>query len=422
VAEGAAVLAAELGASVLDDRARARRDVRVITAVATAHGLSHFFQLVLPPLFPLLTAEFGVGYTAIGLMLTCSFAASGIGQPVSGFLVDRFGALRVLVAGLLLVAGAVGAAGLATSYWMLLPIAVLAGCGNSVFHPSDYAILNSRVHARRLGRAYSAHGIAGNIGWMTAPLVVGGLASATSWRVALLAVSALGVGAALVLATRGRLLGGRERGATPVAAATRRSLRADVELLLQRPILLAFAFFALLAMSMIGLQSFSVAAMVQLHHVPLAAAGGALTAFLLGGAAGVLAGGTLADRTRRHDLVAGGGLLVAACLAALLGAGPLAHHALVALMALTGFALGVTQPSRDLLVRAATPPGASGKVYGFVYSGLDLGSLATPVIYGWLLDHGAARVVFLASAVLMVCTIATVTQVRRVAQPAPVAA
>jgi MFS transporter, FSR family, fosmidomycin resistance protein len=191
-----------------------------------------------------------------------------------------------------------------------------------------------------------------------------------------------------------------------------------VRLLLQRPILLAFAFFALLAMSMIGLQTFSVSAMVQLHGVPLAAAGGALTAFLLGGAAGVLAGGTLADRTQRHDLVAGGGLLVAAGLTALLGAGALAHHALVALMALTGFALGVTQPSRDLLVRAATPPGASGKVYGFVYSGLDLGSLATPMIYGWLLDHGAPRAIFLASAVLMVCTIATVTQVRRVAQPA----
>jgi FSR family fosmidomycin resistance protein-like MFS transporter len=389
-----------------------KRDARIIGLVGSAHFVSHFFQLTLPPLFPLMKETFGVPYVALGFMMSVMYAASGVGQTVSGFLVDRFGASRVLVSGMALFAAAVGAAGLAPSYWVLVPIAVLAGLGNSVFHPADYSIFNASVSARRLGRAYSVHSIGGSLGWTVAPAVVVTLTTHYSWRVALIAVGAVGVLAALLLSTQRAVLA-NEMTAAPRPGEHEGGFAADIRLLFVAPVLAAFAYFALLATSLIGIQTFSVSALVALYHAPLELATGALTAFLLGTAGGVLLGGFLADRTRRHDLVAATGMASAAVLAVLLASGALALVVLPIVMALAGFALGVTSPSRDMLVRAATPRGASGKVYGFVYSGLDLGSALTPLMFGWLLDRGEPWAVFGVSAVFMVLTITTVLQVRR---------
>jgi MFS family permease len=390
-----------------------KRDARIIGLVGSAHFFSHFFQLALPPLFPLLKDAFDVPYVALGFMMSLMYAASGIGQTISGFLVDRFGAARVLVSGMALFAGAVAAAGAAPSYWALLPIAVLAGLGNSVFHPADYSIFNASVNARRLGRAYSVHSICGNLGWTVAPVVVMTLTAHFSWRVALMTVGGVGVVAALLLSTQSGALvhdagPGRRR-----EEGGESGLAADIRLLLVAPVLAAFAYFALLATSLIGIQTFAVAVLVALYHAPLGLATGALTAFLLGSSGGVLLGGFLADQTRRHDFVAATGMASGALLALVLASGALALGALPVVMALAGFALGVTSPSRDMLVRAATPRGASGKVYGFVYSGLDLGSSLTPLIFGWLLDRGEPRAVFVVSAVFMLLTITTVVQVRR---------
>ena len=389
-----------------------KRDARIIGLVGSAHFFSHFFQLTLPPLFPLLKDAFGVPYVALGFMMSVMYAASGIGQTVSGFLVDRFGAARVLTGGMALFAGAIAAAGLAPSYWALVPIAVLAGLGNSVFHPADYSIFNASVSARRLGRAYSVHSVGGSLGWTVAPPVIVALTAHFSWRVALVTVGMVGVLVALLLSTQRAVL-------THDAAIARREaapeggLAADIRLLFVAPVLAAFAYFALLATSLIGIQTFSVSALVALYGAPLGLATGALTAFLLGTAGGVVLGGVLADQTRRHDFVAVIGMASGALLALLLASGVLALGALPVVMALGGFALGVTSPSRDMLVRAATPRGASGKVYGFVYSGLDLGSALTPLMFGWLLDRGEPRAVFVVSAVFMLLTITTVVQVKR---------
>jgi MFS transporter, FSR family, fosmidomycin resistance protein len=391
-----------------------KRDVRIIGLVGSAHFFSHFFQLALPPLFPLLKDAFGVPYVALGFMMSLMYAASGIGQTISGFLVDRFGAARVLVTGMSVFSAAVAAAGLAPSYWVLLPIALLAGLGNSVFHPADYSIFNASVDARRLGRAYSVHSICGNLGWTVAPAVVVTLAAHSSWRTALIAVGGVGVAAALLLSTQTDSLADEGRAASPrEAGGGEGGLAADIRLLMVAPVLAAFAYFALLATSLVGIQTFSVTAMVALYDAPLGLATGALTAFLLGSSAGVLLGGFLADRLRRHDLVAGAGMVMGAALALVLATGALGLVALPVVMALMGFALGVTSPSRDMLVRQATPRGASGKVYGFVYSGLDLGSSLTPLLFGWLLDRGEPRAVFVVSAVFMLLTITTVVQVRR---------
>jgi len=395
-------------------RASLRSDVRVIGLIGVAHFFSHFFQLTLPPLFPLLKSVLGVPYVALGLAMSVFYAASGIGQTLSGFLVDRIGAHRVLLSGLALFASAIALAGSVSSYWMLLPVALLAGLGNSVFHPADYSILNASVNPRRIGRGYSVHAISGNLGWAVAPTVVFGLTAHFGWRAALVTVGSLGLAMVVVLATqRAAFVQSRydTRGTGPVA---------ELRLLLSAPILSAFAYFAFIATALIGVQTFGVTGLMRIYDTPLALATGALTAFLLGSAAGILAGGFLADRTRRHDIVAVGGLVIAAGFMMLLATGALAPSLLPVILALTGLCHGATGPSRDMLVRAATPPGASGKVFGFVYSGLDLGSCLTPLAFGWLLDHGDPRMLFIAVAILMLMTIGTVVQVKRTAQqPAP---
>lgn len=396
------------------------RDLRIIGWVSAAHLFSHFFQLALPPLFPLLREEWGVSYAALGLVMSVFYGASGVGQTAAGFLVDRVGARPILLGGMSLLAGAIGLAGLSPSYWLLLPVAMLAGLGNAAFHPADYSIFNGSVSPRLLGRAYSVHSVCGNLGWTAAPVVIGGLTVLAGWRVALLGAGALGLLAVLALSTQGDLLADRPAGAPAREATRREGVLASASLLLAAPILAAFAYFALLSGSLVGIKTFSVTAFVAIYQMPLAAATGALTVFLLGSAAGILAGGLLADRTSRHDIVAGMGMLVAACLSLIMAGAALPPSWLPVVMMLTGFCLGVTSPSRDMLVRAATPPGASGKVYGFVYSGLDLGSCLTPLLFGWLVDRGEPRAVFVAAAVFMVATIATVIQVRRhgVAVPA----
>jgi len=406
------------------DRAAFRRDVRligdirIISLVASAHFFSHFFQLTLPPLFPLLKEMWGVPYVALGLAMSVFYGASGIGQPVSGFLVDRVGAHRVLLGGMALFSASIALAGLVPTYWLLLPVALLAGLGNSVFHPADYSILNASVDARRIGRGYSVHAISGSVGWAVAPTVVVGLTAHFGWRVALMTVGAVGLTVAAVLATQlGGALGGGRR-----AERARSTTGREVRLLLTAPILSAFAYFAFIATALIGVQTFGVTTLMRIYDTPLGLATGALTAFLVGGAGGTLAGGLLADRTRRHDIVAVAGLVTAAGFMLLLATGALAPMLLPGLLGLAGFCHGATGPSRDMLVRAATPPGASGKVFGFVYSGLDLGSCLTPLAFGWLLDHGDPRLLFVAVAILMLCTIATVVQVRRVTRVAPAGA
>jgi predicted MFS family arabinose efflux permease len=258
------------------------------------------------------------------------------------------------------------------------------------------------------------HAISGNLGWAVAPIVVVGLTAHFGWRVALVMVGTAGLAVVTVLATQLRAFVGVRPAEPPKTTAGR-----EVRLLLTAPILSAFAYFTLIATALIGLQTFGVTTLMRVYDMPLSLATGALTAFLVGGAGGILAGGLLADLTHRHDVVAVAGLVTAAGFMVPLATGALAPSMLPIVLGVIGFCHGATGPSRDMLVRAATPPGASGKVFGFVYSGLDLGSCLTPLAFGWLLDHGDPRMLFVAVGILMLCTIATVVQVRRSAQPAP---
>ena len=383
-----------------------RRDVRVIGLVGVAHGVSHFLQLALPPLFPLLRAELDVSWTLLGSLVGVFYAASGLMQFTAGFLVDRFGARPVLLSGMgLLVAGTLLAA-LAPGAWWLFPFVALMGAGNGVFHPCDFAILNATVTSRRLGHAYSTHGVGGNLGYALAPIVSFGLGSAFGWRLALAAMALGGLAMLAVLFTQRAHFESHR-------ATTRHTLRASVGLFVQPAILLCFAFFVFQTAAGGGLQTFLPAGLNAGFGVPLMVATSAVTAYLLGGTAGIVAGGFLAVRTERHARVAATGLLVGAALLAALAAGLVTVPAMIPLVSAVGFAVGATGPSRDLIVRNATPRGAAGRVYGFVYSGLDLGATLGPVWFGLMLDHGLAREMFFACALLYLVAIATVANLQR---------
>ena len=367
-----------------------REDAKIISLVATAHGMSHFFQLAAAPLFPLMKAEFGVSYAALGLVLMVFYAVSAVPQPFAGFVVDRYGGRNVLFGGLALqVMGSllIGASG---SYAMLVAGAVIAGLGNSVFHPADFAILNSRVSEARLGHAFSAHGIAGSLGYAAAPIFSGTLGALFGWRAAMAAAAALGLAVLIVLLLNGRRL----QGARAAAPRARTPLAQDARVLFAAPVVLCFMYFAIYAAGLAGLQSFSVSAMTMQFGVAAAFASIALTSYMVGSASGMVAGGFIAARTARHDRVAAAGLAGSAATIFLIASGALQAAALPVAFAFAGFSVGATAPSRDLIVRASTPAGATGRVYGFVYSGLDVGSLATPVFYGWLMDHRMPQAVF----------------------------
>jgi MFS family permease len=393
------------------------RDARVIGFIGVAHGISHFYQLILPPLFPAIKDELSISYTALGFAVSLLYAVSGICQTAAGFVVDRFGAHRVLVGGLALCGIGAMLAGLAQSYPMLLVAVVIAALGNSVFHPADFSILNGSVSAGRIGRAYSMHGLLGNLGWVAAPATIFPLSLMIGWRGALMTVGLIGIVAAVVIATQYRVLrDDRSAARAGHGGAAEPAAPTPVGVLFSTPVLLCFAYFVFLAMALIGLQSFLVSTLEALYAVPVEAAQIALTAFLFGSSAGVLAGGFLADWTTRHDMVAATGLAIGSGIALLLALGGTPTVLLAVFLAAAGFAMGSTNPSRDMLIRAATPKGSSGRVYGFVYSGLDLGSSLTPVAFGWLLDHGEPQLVFFAVAAVLALAILTVTGVGRQVQ------
>jgi MFS family permease len=395
--------------------ATGRRDLKVISLIGTAHFFSHFYILVLPPLFPLLRDAYGVGYTALGLSLAVLNGVTGLTQAPVGFLVDRFGARAPLIAGLALFSLAIGLIGLFPSYPMLLALMAVAGLGNSVFHPADYAILSSAVDQRRMGRAFSIHTFGGYAGFALAPPVIVFLAGMFDWRIALTLAGAAGLVVSFLLVINSDVLHSDAHLGRRMAARSGAGV-AGIRLLLSGPILMALLFYAMLAFSLGGYMSFSVAAIQALYRVPLADATAPLTAYLTASAIGVLAGGWIADRTHQHHHVVGGSFLLVALFAALVPEllPPLAVTA--GLFALAGFFSGVVAPSRDMMVRAVTPPGASGKVFGFVTTGFNLGGIAAPLLFGLVLDYGDPGLVFWTVAALSLLTLLVVYGTARSSQ------
>ena len=398
-----------------------QRDATVIGLVSAAHFISHFNQLLLAPLFPWLKEAFAVSYTELGFVMTVFFTVSCAVQALCGFWVDRYGPRPVLFAGLALLALACLGYALSTSYAALLACAVVAGVGNGVFHPVDYTLINRKVSAARLGHAYSAHGICGSLGWALAPVGMVTLAQTLSWRWALGAGAALSLLVLLVLLV---LWQARERIAlapTPAPASVTAAQAAQpasgsLDFLRIPVVWVCFVFFFFYASSLSVVQSFATEAARQLHAVPELWMGWCLTIYMLCSAAGVVAGGFLARDPARCEKVVATGFGAAACGALVLGFGDLAAPAVPLLFGLMGMAAGLAGPSRDLLVKKSTPQHASGRVYGVVYSGLDIGQALTPLAFGVLMDKHHYQGVWLGLVLvqaLLVFSAFRVTRTRR---------
>lgn len=398
-----------------------RTDAQLIGLVGLAHAISHFSQLILAPLFPWLKDAFNVSYTELGAVLTVFFVVSCIVQAASGFIVDKLGPRPVLFVGL----GLLGLAGfgyaMAQSYWMLLASAVVAGVGNGVFHPVDYTLFNRKVAPTRLGHAYSVHGITGSLGWALAPAFVVPLAMAYSWRVALAAAGALAL-AVLVVLWLYRSVFTLDVKAVQKATGQVPGAAGQFDFLRIPAVWMCFGFFFFYAMVISVVQTFAPVAAGHLHAVPLTLVAVCLTVYMVASAAGMVVGGFLASDPSRCERIVGVGFGIAAALALVLAFADFAPVLVPVLFGAMGFASGIAGPSRDLLVKRSTPANATGRVYGVVYAGLDIGQAVAPLIFGRLMDGGRYTEVIVGLAIVQGVLIASAFNVRRVRREALVPA
>jgi FSR family fosmidomycin resistance protein-like MFS transporter len=408
-----------------------RQDARTIGVVGIVHATSHAFQLLLPPLFPTFIETFGLSYSQLGLLMTVFFVVSAIGQALAGFVVDRVGALPVLKSALGCFALASLVVASAQDYGSLVVASVLLGLGNAPFHPIDFTILNQRVSASRLGHAYSAHGISGNLGWAAAPVfLVGMSALLESWRAAYVGAALWALVMAALVWREHATLTSRPVPKAGQGAAAARTAASEVEAygvtaehplaFLKLPVLwFCFAFFFFATAALAAVQSFTGPALQRMYDLPLAASASVLTGFMLAGAAGMVVGGFLSSRMKRLELTIGVAMSASAVLMLVVASGRLEPAWAMALIVGAGLGSGLAGPSRDMLIRRATPPGATGRVYGTVYSGLDAGLAVAAPIFGWLLDHDMPRAIFIGAALAWLTAMFAATLVGRRLSPLP---
>jgi MFS family permease len=400
-----------LGATAPSEPAQTQQDLRTISLIGLAHGTSHFHHLLLPPLFPVFIRDFGLSYSELGLLVTLFFIISGVGQALSGFLVDRVGARPVLFAALTSFIAASLAGALAQGYAGLMLAAALAGLGNAPFHPVDFTILNKRVSARRLGHGFAVHGISGNLGWALAPVFLIGLSGlAGGWRTAFFGSALLGALVLALLWWQRAALDDRQGSWQPAPGSAAKAAPVDehpMAFLKLPSVWLCFSFFFWTTVALSAIQSFASPALARMYDLPLSATAFVVTGYMLCGAAGMVAGGFLVARVARLERTIAVAMALAALLLLLAASGWLPPLLAAGVVALAGVGTGLAGPSRDMLIKRAAPPGATGRVYGTVYSGLDTGfALAAPV-FGAMIDHGYTSGLFVGAALALLLGIAS---------------
>jgi MFS transporter, FSR family, fosmidomycin resistance protein len=388
-------------------RAMPSAESRLIAGVCAAHLMSHYYMLTLAPLLAFVRADFNVSYTQLALALTVFNVVSGLFQTPVGFLVDRIGARIVLIVGLALSSAAFAIAGLFASYWVFIAMYGVAGLGNTTYHPADYSLLSHHSPPERLSHIFAFHTFAGMVGSAIAPVTLLAMQSYFGWRGAYIGAAIFGFIVLAVLLAQPEPIAEQRR--TARSGKSTGSAAIGWQALLSPAILINLGFFVLTSLMGNGLNTYLVVALGALHGTPTAVANIALTSLLAMNAIGVLAGGVLAGRMRQHALIAAAGLTIAGIVTALIGLFDLASAVLIGLTGLSGFAVGVTYPSRDMLVRAVTPPGAFGTVFGFVSTGFNIGASIAPIVYGMLMDHGHPRSIFFFSAAVSLVCMSTVT-------------
>ena len=392
---------------------RRASDVRVISLISLAHGSSHFFHLILPPMFPWLKAEFGFNYAELGLLMTIFFVVSCIVQASSGFLVDRIGARPVLFSGVGLLSLAALTYSQSNSYAMLVLGAVIAGCGNGVFHPVDYTLINHKVSPPNLPYAYSVHGVTGYLGWAAAPALMVGITTLFDWRIAFLTAAMLEALILLILwLSRERLIDDvqarRDESQASHAASNPGAAPLSTFGFLKLPaVWLCWIFFFFSMAATTGLQSFAPTALFEIYEISVSSGNYYLTLLSMGGAGGMLLGGYLATRLKVPERIITLCFTVNIVMGLLLATGLVPKEIIVFAFVVIGLGLGIAAPSRDLMVRSATPSGSFGRVYGIVYSGIDLGAALSPLIFGIFLDGGLPKLLFVGVALLQLMIILT---------------
>nr|TFG54864.1 MAG: MFS transporter [Hyphomicrobiales bacterium] len=378
------------------------KTTRVNLLIGTGHFFSHFYILTLPPLFVAWHETFDVSYAWLGASVALMSGTTAVLQTPAGYLVDRYGAKMFLIGGTALMAIAVAAMAAATSYWQILVLSALSGVGNSIFHPADYSVLSGSIPRERLGRAFAFHLFTGHVGFALAPPIVAILALTIGWRLAVLSVGLLGLPVVAAIVLQSSILNEQPQGHDGRNAA--RSVKRLA--IFTRPMLLFFAFFALGAMAQAGMQSWLITVLQTVNGLSFEIASGALTAFVGGTLAGVLAGGWIADRAgARHLLLAT--ILITISAGSIFAVGTLSMPSVVilAFLVLSGLCFGASRVSRDLIVKNAAPRGQIGVVFGFVSAGLPLGQAITPVPFGYLIDRGYSEYVLVAIAGILILSI-----------------
>ena len=383
--------------------------VKLVGLISAGHFMSHFYILVLPSLLPLVGRDLGISFALLGTVVTAYSLIVAFCQIPLGFIVDKLGGRMVLVLGLGLHGLAFASVWFVHSYWALLAAYAVAGLGQSVFHPADYAILSARIDRSHLGRALSVHAFAGNAGWGAAPPVVLALTALVDWRFAYLVVGLVGFVIAVIIYTQPDLIG---RGAPPArmhetTGKKRSSFRDGLALMKSPAMLILFAYFLFSSMAGSGINQVSVVGLMHMYGTDIVGANTALTGYLWGTAAGVLVGGLLADRFGRPNLIAGGGIAIAALCLATIPFGVLPMAMVVVMMTLVGTATGASAPSRDLLVRQAAGSNTVGVAFGFTSTGFSVAGATMPPLFGYLLDTGRIGIAYgIMVAALLVAVIA----------------
>lgn len=373
--------------SALESRQLKRRDWTIISLLGLIHSSSHFFQLIIPTLFVYLSHDYGYDYVQLGFLVSCFYLVSCLGQASSGFIVDRIGPAPVMFFGLGAFVVSACLLALAPNYAILVLAALVGGIGNSIFHPVDYTIINHRVSTARLGHAYSVHGFTGYLGWAATPLFITLLASAYGWRFAVL-MAALLIGVLLLLSIWQRELWGKAPEITEASAsAPSQSIGTTLVFLIRQPALWgAFLFFAFSSAGLSAVQNYSIPLLSNVYGLTQVLAGSTLSAYMVAAALGMIGGGFLVGANKKTERI----IFIMLCLAGvfmlLLALNIVNASLAIVLVVLGGVCSGVAAPSRDMLIRSVTPKGATGSVYGLVYSGMDVGAAIAPVVFGQLVD------------------------------------
>ena len=373
----------------------------ILSQISIAHLVSHIHMMALPALMPFMVVQTELSFIQIGLAISVFNIVSALIQAPMGFFVDHIGAKRVLIGALIFGGCSFFSIGLIDHYYWLIIAMGLAGVANSVYHPADYAILSQNIVENRMGRAFSIHTFCGFLGTAITPVLLLAIAAFSGIASAFIVTGLIGIVSALVLIPPAKEQAvARQVEAKPVA----KKLNVRKRDLLTPSILLMLMLFLLTSLSGGAIQNFSVSAFITGYGLPLTEANIALTTFLFANAAGVLIGGQLADYTQRHGMIAAMALIFTAILAMFIVYYDFSSMTLLIIMGLMGCGSGIIAPSRDMLVRAAAPVGAEGRVFGIVSTGFNIGGTMGPLLFAWILDQGHPRGIFLCAALFMVMT------------------